>query len=102
LEEDAAGSVAEQTIPLKTQERGLKFSAIQYQGSTPASSYICHSKRCYIQQIKKTYKGGTDIGKSLEEDMNKVDLTTEAPTRAIATAADHEEKLVEQAGLVQQ
>jgi hypothetical protein len=84
------------TLP-KTQERELKFSPIQYQGSTPAATYatVLLVRDAIIQQIKKTYKGGSDIGRSLK-DMNQLDLTsTEAPTRDIATAADPAVKIVE-------
>jgi hypothetical protein len=82
---------------LKAPERELKFSPIQYQGSTLAATYAT-VRDAIIQQIEKTYKGGSYVGKSLE-DMKEVDLTTAVTIRNIATAADPDAKIVEQAGL---
>ena len=53
-------------------ERELKFSPIQTQGKTPVATYAT-TKDALIQQIQKTYRGGIDVGKSLE-DMKVVDL----------------------------
>lgn len=65
----------------------MKFAPINFQqGRTPAATYAT-TKDAVIQLIEKTYKGGADIGKSLE-DMIAVDLSTEAPTRTISTAPD--------------
>jgi hypothetical protein len=84
-------------IPPKAPERELKFSPIQYQANTQGATYAT-VKDAIIQQIEKTYKGGIDIGQSLE-DMKEVDLISAIPIRVIATSEEPEEKLVEQAGL---
>jgi hypothetical protein len=77
----------------KAPERELKFSPIQNQGSTPAATYA--TVRDAIQQIEKTYKGGSNVGKSLE-DMKEMDLTTAVPIRNIATRKDPNARVVEQ------
>ena len=56
----------------KTQERELKFSPMNNQGKTNAATYTT-TRDAIIQHIRKNYKGGIDVGKSLE-DMSKVDL----------------------------
>jgi hypothetical protein len=78
-------------------ERELKFSPIQYQGSTPAATYAT-VRDAIIQQIEKTYKGGSNVGKSLE-DMKEMDLTTAVPIRNIATTKGPESRVAEQVGL---
>ena len=81
----------------KTQERELKFSPMNYQGKSNAATYTT-TRDAMIQHIRKNYKGGIDVGKSLE-DMSKVNLDTEQPARIISSEADAARKIVDQAGL---
>jgi hypothetical protein len=81
----------------KIQERELKFSPHQYQVKTQVTTYAT-TKEAVIQHIQKSYKGGQDIAKSLE-DMIMVDLVILEPTRAISAGTDGTAKVVDQAGL---
>ena len=56
------------------------------------------TKDAILQHIQKSYKGGQDVAKSLE-DMTVLDLKAEEPTRDISTTTDAAEKIVDQAGL---
>ena len=81
----------------KTKERELKFSPLQYQGKTTVATYAT-TRDALIQHIQKTYRGGIDVAKSLE-DMKTVDLTQEEPQRTISAETDPAVRLVDQAGL---
>ena len=81
----------------KSTERELKFSPNSYQGKTQAATYAT-TKDAIIQHIQKSYKGGQDVSKSLE-DMRAVDLTTVEPVRTISNETDAAVKVVDQAGL---
>jgi hypothetical protein len=81
----------------KSKERELKLSPHQYQGKTQAATYVT-TKHAVIQQIQKSYKGGQDVAKSLEE-LQVVDLTAMEPTRTISVETDGTTKVVDQAGL---
>jgi hypothetical protein len=63
---------------LNSGERELKFSPHQYQGKTPLATYAT-MKDAIIQHIQKSYKGGQDVSKSLE-DMIVADLANAEPT----------------------
>jgi hypothetical protein len=78
-------------------ERELKFSPHQYQGKTQAATYAT-TKDAIIQHVQKSYKGGQDVSKSLE-DMIVVDLANVEPTRSISSETDPAVKVVDQAGL---
>ena len=81
----------------KTQERELKFSPMNNQGKTNAATYTT-TRDAIIQHIRKNYKGGIDVGKSLE-DMSKVNLDILQPTRDISKETEAASKIVDQAGL---
>ena len=70
---------------------------MNYQGKSNAATYTT-TRDAMIQYIQKNYKGGIDVGKSLE-DMSKVDLDTLQPTRIISSQADAARKIVDQPGL---
>ena len=55
-------------------------------------------KDTIVQNIKKSYKGGFDVAKSLK-DMQIVDLSLEEPQRAMSTNADAAKAKIEQKGL---
>ncbi len=83
--------------PNKSQERELKFSPNSYQGKTQAATYATTTD-AIIQHIQKSYKGGQEVAKSLE-DMQVVDLTVVEPTRTIYFAeTDATTKVVDQTG----
>jgi hypothetical protein len=92
------GRFGGRTNTSKPQEREVKFAPIQSQGRSTVATYAATTKDAVIQLIEKTYRGGADVGKSLD-DMIKVDLSSEAPTRVLFQATDADTKLVDQAGL---
>ena len=57
---------------VKPQERELKFSTITNQGKTSVATYAT-TRDAVVSQIRKTYRGGIDIGQSIENGM-KIDL----------------------------
>jgi hypothetical protein len=69
------------TTAMKTKEREIKFSPMQYQGTKVQVTTYATTKEVLIQYIQKTYRGGMDVARSLE-DMQKVDLSKEEPVRA--------------------
>ena len=81
----------------KTNERELKFSPHQYQGKKQSATYAT-TKDAIIQHIQKSYKGGQDVSKSLE-DMVAVDLANAEPARTLSNETDATVKVVDQAGL---
>ena len=81
----------------KTQEREVKFSPINYQGKTTVATYAT-TKDAVVQHIRKTYRGGIDIGQSIEDGVI-LDLNTRMPVRSISTRTDATEKVVDQSGL---
>jgi hypothetical protein len=78
----------------KSAEGELKFSPHEYQGRTQAATYAT-IKDAIVQHIQKSYKGGQDVSKSLE-DMTEVDLATAEPTRTIFLETDATVKVVDQ------
>jgi hypothetical protein len=87
-----------QNLYNKPQEREHKFSPMSYNGEKTSVATYATTRDAVIQHIQKTYRGGIDIGQSLE-DMKVVDLTLEEPTRMLSEKTDAAEKLVDQAGL---
>jgi hypothetical protein len=81
----------------KNLKRELKFSPHQYQGKTQTATYGT-TEDAIIQHIQKSYKGGQEVNKSLE-DMTAVDLMNVEPTRSISSEMDPAAKVVDQAGL---
>jgi hypothetical protein len=75
----------------------LKFSPHLYQGKTQTAAYATTTD-AVIQHIQKSYKGGQDIAKALE-DMQVVDVTAVEPTRIISLETDATARVVDQAGL---
>ena len=69
----------------------------QNQGKTLYATYAT-KRDAAIQHIQKTYKGGQDIAKSLE-DMIEIDLEAEEPQREISHETNPAVKIVDQAGL---
>jgi hypothetical protein len=84
------------STPIKTPEREMKFSP-QQQGKNVYATYATITD-AVIQHIQKTYKGGPDIAKSLDE-MTVIDLQAVEPTRAISAETDATLKAVDQTGL---
>jgi hypothetical protein len=78
-------------------ERELKFSPHSFQGKTQAATYTT-TKDAIIQHVQKSYKGGQDVGKSLE-DMIVVDLAIAEPQQRISNETDAAVKVVDQSGL---
>jgi hypothetical protein len=64
----------------KPQERELKFAPILNQGK---NATYATTREALIQLIEKTYRGGADVGKSLD-DMKVLDLDAEAPIRTLS------------------
>jgi hypothetical protein len=96
-------AVCEVLLPTRTsntskpQERELKLSPMRYQGKTNTATYTT-TRDAMIQYIRKNYKGGINVGESME-DMSKVDLEKLQPSRDISIIADPIAKVVDQAGL---
>jgi hypothetical protein len=67
----------------KSAETELKFSPHSFQGKTQAATYAA-TKDAIIQYVQKSYKGGQDVSKSLE-DMIAVDLAIAEPQQTIST-----------------
>jgi hypothetical protein len=81
----------------KPQERELKFSPVNnIQGKGTVAPYAT-TKDAVIQHIRKNYKAGIDVGKSIEDGV-KLDLLSMKPVRQLSTAED-DDKTIEQAGL---
>ena len=80
----------------KTPALEMKFST-QYQGKTVYATYATIAD-VVTQYIQRTYKGGQDVAKSLE-DMIVIDLHTAEPQRAISDKADATLKVINQTGL---
>jgi hypothetical protein len=96
-----SGRFAKRTNNLykKTQEREQKFSPMNYSEEKTSVATYATTRDAVIQHIQKAYRGGINVGKSLE-DMKMVNLTLEEPTRVLSAKTDAAEKLlVEQAGL---
>ncbi len=74
----------------------MKFSPMN-QGKTVYATYATVTD-AVTQYIQRTYKGGQDIAKSLD-DMTVIDLQAVEPVRAISRETDATLRAVEQTGL---
>ena len=81
----------------KPQERELKFSPVNnIQGKAAVAPYAT-TRDAIIQNIRKNFKGGIDVGKSIEDGI-RIDLTTRRPVRILSIMTG-DDKPIDQAGL---
>jgi hypothetical protein len=69
----------------------------KYQGETQYPTYAT-TRDAVIQHVQKTYKGGLDIAKSIE-DMTVIYLNAEEPRQIISLETDPTNRVMIQAGL---